>query len=205
MYLCIWFALRWFLKLLETSVARNVPLLDAPSTQKVILYSDADGSGNIGAVAVFPDDEVLYLHGTIPNRVTRQLTRRKTNIVAYELLAAMVALTSLCLDRLRGTQVIHFIDSTPALACVVKGFSREEDLAMLSGRLWYEASNVMSSYHAAYVPSDQNLADGPSRKDFRIMETVRAQEVTGWNFPSFAGGLAGWLADETGFQKTVDA
>ena len=75
---------------------------------------------------------------------------------------------------------------------------------MLSGRLWYEASNIMVSYYAAYVPSAQNLAEGPSRGEFQVMKELQAQEVPNWEFPSFVDGLGGWLTNASHAAQALD-
>ena len=125
----------------------------------------------------------------------RQLKRRKTQIVAFELFAALVALVALCPDRLRGCRVIHFIDNTAVLACIIRGFSRERDLADVVGRLWFDALGLDIKYEAHFVATKCNLADGPSRGDITLMESLRAKENVHWSFPSFPTGLGGWMAD----------
>ena len=83
----------WFLAVLDRGLSCVVDLHPQPSRPTILLYSDAEGTGQIGAVAQFPDGEILCLRGRIPRRVRRLLARRKTNIAAYELLAALVGLT----------------------------------------------------------------------------------------------------------------
>ena len=189
------FALLWFLRVLEAGLTREISLLPAPSTQVVFLYSDAEGYGGLGAVAVFPEDEVVYLQGRVPRKSVRELKQRKTQIVAFELLAALVALVSLCPEKLRGCRVINFIDNVAALACVVRGFSREPDLADIAGRLWFEALALEISYRADFVPSKCNLADGPSRDDRTLMRALGARECVEWSFPVFDQGLGSWMAE----------
>ena len=197
------FALLWFLRVLEAGLTREISLLPAPSTQVVFLYSDAEGYGGLGAVAVFPEDEVVYLQGRVPRKSVRELKQRKTQIVAFELLAALVALVSLCPEKLRGCRVIHFIDNVAALACVVRGFSREPDLADITGRLWFEALALEISYRADSVPTKCNLADGPSRDDRTLMRALGARECVEWSFPVFNQGLRSWMAESSQVHRLV--
>ena len=120
------------------------------------------------------------------------LLPRKTNIIAFELLAAVVALLLLCPDLLADADILHFIDCKPALSCVIKGHSKKTDLVLSAGRLWYEAGILMSHYRAEYVSSGNNLADGPSRNNFELMEELHAQRVA-WQFPIFRDGLDAWM------------
>ena len=137
---------------------------------------------------------MLFPRGRIPRKVRVQLLSRKTNIVAFELLAALVAFTALCPKELCQKRVMHFIDSSAALACVVRGFSRQPDLAMIAGRLWFESSVLMLDYEAHYVSTHLNIADGPSRNDVELLMQMGASEVHDWRFPSFREGLGDWMA-----------
>ena len=62
-------------------------------------------------------------------------------------------------------------------ACVVRGFSRKEDLSLIAGGLWYEIVDLNIHYRAEYVASKKNLADGPSRGDLTLMRVAGADEV----------------------------
>ena len=81
-------------------------------------------------------------------------------------------------ELLRGCGVVHFIDSKSALGCVIKGFSRQQDLALVAGRLWFEACALMLDYSAHYVASRLNIADGPSRDDVALLASLGASEIT---------------------------
>lgn len=197
------FALIWFLRVLEAGITRRINLLTEICPRTVLLYSDAEGNGGLGAVAVLPEGRVMYLQGKVPRSAVRCLKQRKTQIVAFELIAALVALVSLCPDSLNGCRVIHFIDSSAALACVVRVFSREPDLADIAGRLWFEALGLGIGYEAHYVPSRCNLADGPSRSDKTLMRLLNAEELLHWHWPSFFSGLGGWMEQSSQVQRMV--
>eukprot|EP00962_Isochrysis_galbana_P004031 scaffold1124_cov131-Isochrysis_galbana.AAC.6 len=66
---------------------------------------------------------------------------------------------------LRGRDVIHYVDNFGALACLVKGDSRDPDI----GRLAHVLSAILVSTRARpwmdYVRSAANIADLPSRFD----------------------------------------
>ena len=125
-------ALRWFVAVLEHGLCRSVSLERPITPPTIIIYSDAEGSGGIGAVAEFPSGEIWVRSGEVPAAVRKLLRARKTQIVAYELLAALVDICSLAPDQLRAMRVVHFIERTPALRCVVRGFSKQQDLALIA-------------------------------------------------------------------------
>ena len=105
----------------------------------------------------------------------------------------------------RGHKLVHFIDSTSALACVVRGFSSKPDLSAIAGRLWFELVPCGCAYVAHFVPTKLNLADGPSRNDFECMRVNQAVEVKEWSFPSFSKGLSGWMARTDCVSRAVDS
>ena len=187
----------------ESGLSRVISLRPEPCTRVALLYSDAEGYGGLGAVAVLPDGGAHYLHGKVPRSVVRRLKPRKTQIVAYELFAALVALVSLCPSMIRTCRVVHFIDSSAALACVVRGFSREADLADIAGRLWFEALGLGIQYEVYYVPTKSNLADGPSRGDMTLMRSLNAKECRSWSLPSFSAGLGDWIAHSSQVHRMV--
>ena len=121
----------------------------------------------------------------------RLLQYRKTNIVAYELIAAiLVAITA---DKLfPETAGRHFIDSKPALGYILKGCSPQVDLNSLAGLLWFTSGARMLSYWGHYVPSKCNLADAPSRGDFQQMKRLNASRVS-CDFTSLSKETAEWL------------
>ena len=116
--------------------------------------------------------DVYFTHGLIPKSVSRLLVERLTNIVGYELIAAILAV--IIADSLFPCNVgiRHFIDSKPALGCILKGSSPQVDLNWLSGYVWFAAGSRMRTYWGQYVPSKANLADAPSRGDLSIMKQL---------------------------------
>ena len=184
-------SLTWFIAALKANVGLKVPLYVPVWKDRVILYSDAEGNGGVAAVAVF-NDHGVFMRGKIPNSVRSMLVRRRTNIVAFELLIAVAALVSFCPEMLVGKHIDHYIDSQPALSCLLKGASSKPDLSNVAGRLWFECCHLMSAYRASYVQSKHNLADGPSRNDVALMYTLGFSEIP-FCFPSFSGGLDSWM------------
>jgi hypothetical protein len=106
-----------------------------------------------------------------------RLYPRRTQIVPYELLAAVSGMLIFAGAVGVNSRLLHFIDSSSALNIVLKGASRQQDLNAISGYLWYRLCRYQGTYWAKYVPSALNLADGPSRGDFRLMKALSAEQV----------------------------
>ena len=121
----------------------------------MVIYSDAESTGHFGIVVSY-GGKTWYGHGSIPQNIWKRLRRRKTNILGYELIAAI--LTILHLDSLipEGVYIRHFIANTPAKQCVAQGFSKQPDLNELVVMLWRAAGHRTLSYWAEWVQSAAN-------------------------------------------------
>jgi hypothetical protein len=167
--------MQWFLRALEARWEREVPYTLALE-RLAIAYSDAESTGSVAAVFVC-DGCMYYMQASITRRVMRILRDRLTNIVAYELIAAILAV--IVADRLLPANVgiRHFVDSKPALGCILKGSSPQDDLNSLAGYVWFAAGSRMRAYWGQYVPSKANLADAPSRGDASLLIQLGAKRV----------------------------
>ena len=86
-------AISWYIAVLQRSLQRIVLFVREIKEKRVVFYSDAEGNGQIAAVAIKGPTRI-YMKGRVPSRVRHMLKVRKTNIVAYELLIAVAALVS---------------------------------------------------------------------------------------------------------------
>ena len=184
-------ALNWYIAVMQRCVQRAIPFARALPDNRLILYSDAEGNGQVASVAIRGATRI-YMRGRIPNRVRHMLKSRKTNIVAYELFIAVAAVVTFCPELLINASILHFVDSTPAISCILKGYSKQGDLSDIAGRLWFECAAVMCSYIVEYVKSSCNLADGPSRGDISLMDKLGFVEVP-FRLPAFRGSLSAWM------------
>ena len=142
-----------------------------------LLYTDAESSGQIAAVLV-SEGVTRCLVATIPARDVRRLHRRRTQIVAFELLAAVSGLSVFSQYVDLNARLLRFIDARAALNIVIKGASRQSDLNEIVGALWLQLSERQTTYWTFHVPSKANLADGPSRGVWNEMKALPAQYVT---------------------------
>ena len=104
-----------------------------------MIYSDAEGDGNIAVVFVV-DGHFRFFMTRIPNHVRKRLRKRRTNIVAFELVAAILSMLVFSEYVESDVHCHRYIDSTPAMRCIVRGFSRHSDLLSYTGMLWYEGA-----------------------------------------------------------------
>ena len=126
-------SLRWYIAVLQRGLCRQIPFARELPDKRVILYSDAEGNGNVASVAIKGNIKI-YMKGRVPARVRRMLKVRKTNITGYELLIAVAAVVSFAPELLHDAVIEHYIDKQPAISCIVRGFSKQEDLSDIAGR-----------------------------------------------------------------------
>ena len=75
-----------------------------------------------------------------------------------------------------GMKVL-FVDNKAAVACLVRGCSRQPDLNVLTGALSARLAIDAVGMCVRYVPSKLNLADAPSRNDTSELWALGAREV----------------------------
>jgi hypothetical protein len=116
--------------------------------------------------------------------------RRQFYIGQLELLAAPAPYCSLpprALERLRGRNVIHFIDNTSAQAGLVKGYARALDSARIVNAFHAVAAvDLGCNVYFEYVPSAANVADGPSRGDLDYLIHTLGSHIVGTVLPDVA-------------------
>ena len=184
-------SLRWFERVLQERLCRTIRFNRPISEKRAIIYSDAEGDGNIAGVLILGSSMFFYMT-RIPSAVRKRLRHRRTNIIAFELIAAILSILVFVSKVDSEVNVHHYIDSTPALSCIVRGFSKQNDLLAYTGMLWFEAASTLSSYYACYVRSKSNLADAPSRGCTALMKQLGAKELS-VDFPSCFHAADHWL------------
>ena len=186
------YALQCFSKVLRERWQRKIPYEIDALAKTVILYSDAESTGRIASVIICPTVRVCY-YGTVPAKLRELLRSRETQIIAFELIAAIVAILQVQQLGLNEVSFRHFVDSTPALSCILKASSKQDGLNNLSGLIWFTAGKLLKDYWAQYVPSAANLADGPSRNQFSVVTQLGIRIVRA-NFSACTLAAESWIA-----------
>jgi hypothetical protein len=134
-------------------------LLDLPP---ILIYSDAEGGGDVGAFWYHCGDldDSLFSSWQVPSRVKDCLIPRKTQIHAYEAFAAFWALTS-C--PLVGRRIILLIDNLAVSYNIHKGRSSSFDVNQITHAVHRAADQRSLDLHVWWIPTKSNLSDDPSR------------------------------------------
>ena len=125
--------------------------------------------GWLGFVVYDPESGgFLHSDSHVPDHILEMFVRRKQKIGQCEILAAIAvyfSLPDLCRDR----QVIHWIDNTSAISCLVHGYSGKVDSALLVNVFNLFNAGLKARVHFEYVESKANVADLPSRQEFAFL------------------------------------
>jgi hypothetical protein len=135
----------------------------------------------------------------VPPEFIAKLVARRQQIGQLEIAAGVTPYLSLpddALERLKGRDVIHWIDNTSAQAALVKGYARAVDSAKMVHVFHAVNMHLRCNAYFAYVPSAANVADLPSRGDTQFLVERLGSELVASRFPSvddWLGGAEQWL------------
>ena len=83
-----------------------------------------------------------------------------------------------------------FIDNAVALSAMIHGYARSTDMAYMSNAFHMHFAGLRTSVFLDFVPSKANIADLPSRGEFRLLKRLGAAKVrmktptfTEWSVP----------------------
>ena len=145
----------------------------------------------VGAVLVCPGGEGYYTYAEVPDAVAASWLPKKQMIGQVELFGGALALAT-WRSMLETTKVIHFVDNDSATAALIKGYSPKADSAAIVGDYWLLAAKHKILIYVDRVESKSNISDGPSRRDFALMQIMGLE----WSLPCLdlflqrsAGGL----------------
>ena len=156
----------------------------------------------LGFVAYDPEKDKYYHASLVVGMeiISKFVPGKATYIGQLEALAAAAVYASLrdsdVVDRdiLRDRYVLHWVDNTSAVAGLIKGYSSKSDTGRVLNALQFMLASLSCVPWFAYVPSEQNVADAPSRGEFgdlrkrgSIEVTMRLPEFSSWLSPSVAG------------------
>ena len=154
--------------------------------------------GSLGATVYDPRDGTVRSASAEPDWAVFLSSRqedRKTYITELELLAA-IAVYPTYPALFAGRKVNHFIDNTVALSALVHGYSGKPDLAKGVNEFYLQMLSLRASVYLDWVPSKANIADLPSRGEFRALR-AELRGIAGADAPPdhlISPSLASWRA-----------
>ena len=106
-------------------------------------------------------------HAAIPASLVAlfdAIKERDTYIGQFELVAAIIPFISLPPEWFHGRPVELWVDNSPAVGSLIKGYSGVPDCARIINMFHFAIARLgIASLWIDYVPTESNPADGPSR------------------------------------------
>ena len=135
----------------------------------------------------------VFAATAVPSWLQRWVCFRKVQIATWELVAAIVGvwhLLGIMASKFSDFEIHLFVDNDVALATLLRGASRQKDWNELVAGLWFQTASQGVQLLGFRVPSDQNLADAPTRplkkqRELQLMKDEGFVEVH-WHWPEDA-------------------
>ena len=128
----------------------------------------------IGGLRWRGGDRICY-QGKVSQLLRSTLKPRKTQIGAYELIAAIMGILQGQGIQVSSMGTRYFVDYNPVRQGIVRAASKQPDLINLNGMIWFVTGKVLWQYWCSYVRSCSNLADAPSRGDSSVRTQIGAR------------------------------
>ena len=141
---------------------RSPPLLFYSDAEWTVLDKPPWLSKGLGGIMWQPGLKPFAAAVDTPQHLVDALSPRKTQIIPLELMAAAGMLYTYG-DKLRGQDVIFFIDNQSVCCALVKGCSRSWDIQLLATSWQLMCLQLGCRIWIEWVPSESNPADILSR------------------------------------------
>ena len=167
-------ALGWWLWALRQDIVEHRPwcVCELPP---VHLLVDAAGSPAHCAAVLFIDGKCLYTDGSPARHFMEQFQKRSDNqIMTLEILAIALGLSTFA-SEIHGRRVVVFSDNTGAEASCRRGTASAWDHCRLIHEIWSHCLCNKTQIWIERVPSEYNLADLPSRKEYGLVQSLGAK------------------------------
>ena len=189
-------ALRWWLIALGDELAQSRDWRSDATGSVVHLFCDAAGRPPMVAAVLFIDGECYWTSmppaarngearpGQSPALRDRALARtlrafqpREDNqIMGLEMLSIALGLCSFE-SAIRRRWVVFWSDNTGAQAAAGRGAARAFDHGCLAHCLWTKIARLRCLARVERVPTDENIADDPSRGELGLLQQLGAARV----------------------------
>jgi hypothetical protein len=164
-------ALQWWVTALREQRAEDFPF-DAAQGGTAEIFCDAAGSPPHICAVIFIDGESFYCHDAVPQWWMDWFEpRRDAQIMGLELLAILYAILNF-LPLIQGKTVRVWTDNEGGKGSMSSGAARSWDHNQLVHRVWEVCYHYCVTPWFDRVPTDENIADGPTRADMLVVAAL---------------------------------
>ena len=151
------------------------PGVDLP---QVRLWTDAAGESRMIAAVMEIAGKWYYTYMKVPDDVWDQFLQRNDHQIGVQEMLAVVLAVYTFHSWLLESRITNFIDNNGVLMSIIKGSARCPEVAAMIARLWAWMAMAASAYVVGRVESKANIADGPTRDRFVLLQRLQAQYVS---------------------------
>lgn len=167
-------ALRWWRRVLAEGIC-ECHVWNPPDGQVVHLFCDAAGDPPRIAAVLFVDGKTFYTDCPAPAEIVDGWAiRADQQIMGLELLSIALGVSVFAKELEKRKVVIHS-DNRGAECGTRKGASRALDHSWLIHQLWAHFLQLKMAVLIKRVPTDDNIADLPSRCSYNLLRAVQAE------------------------------
>ena len=165
--------LEWWLEVMNLDLGQCCEF--GEDTRDVVeLFCDARGHPARLAAVIYVDNECFYTDWAPPEPLLQNFKARRDNqIMGLELLAIALGLSTFE-TLLQGRRVRIWSDNVGGEAAMRKGSAKEFDHNCIVHCIWLRAAAHKMALLIERVASKLNIADLPSREDYRVLEEMGA-------------------------------
>ena len=169
-------ALAWWLDILGERIHQVRPWAE-PSAGVAHLFADARGAPARLAAVLLMDGGTLWTDAEPDDALRSACCERSDNqIMAWELLSIALGVRTFA-PLLRNRRLIVWSDNVGAECAVRKGGAKAWDHSAIIHAMWLDFARVGCAPWFKRVPTDDNVADLPSREDYGLLRALGAAFV----------------------------
>lgn len=143
----------------------------------LVTWHDAAGASRWVAAVVRFESGYLWTRTRTPQHVWEQLTERSDSQIGFQELLGVVLILGTFAPLVAGRLWVGFGDNDGITHALARGGGHNPESNMIIGKIWLHLASLDTDLHAARVESAANIADGPSRDSFDLLQVIGARFV----------------------------
>ena len=121
-----------------------------------------------------PDMEWHWTTMVVPQGIWELFFERRDHLIGIqELLAVCLALGTFA-ELLEGQKLLCWVDNMGVVGSLLKGSASHCDANLVIAKTWLRLAAMNVAFAINYVHTKANVADGPSREDYTLVEDLGA-------------------------------
>ena len=140
----------------------------------VRMWTDAAGESRMIAAVIEIHGEWHYTYMKVPQSLWDQLLPRGDHQIGVQEMLAIVLGLNTFESWMQHSRLTNYIDNDGVLLGVLKASSRAPEVTVMIARLWLLMADWDTTYVAGRVESKANVADGPTRDRWELLEHLKA-------------------------------